>query len=133
GERSLSLQDARSRFVLSGFLELGEYIKTPVLKNSQISVILNLESGHPYNLISGQDLNLNADNPPGDRPNFLGRNVGILPGFAGLDLRFSKRVNLNEKIRLQAFLEAFNVFNRVNISEVDRVFPPDLQGNFSLP
>ncbi len=103
------------------------------MKNSQISVILNLESGHPYNLISGQDLNLNADNPPGDRPNFLGRNVGILPGFAGLDLRFSKRVNLNEKIRLQAFLEAFNVFNRVNISEVDRVFPPDLQGNFSLP
>ncbi len=131
-ERGLSLQDVRSRFVFSGLFDL-DYKNNPVLKNTKISAILNLESGRPYNLLAGQDLNLNGDNPPGDRPAFLGRNMGITPGFANLDLRLTKNFTFKESIRIETFFEAFNIFNRVNISEIDRVFTADKQGNFNLP
>lgn len=131
-ERGLSLQDVRSRFVFSGLFNL-DYKNNLILKNTQISVILNLESGRPYNLLAGQDLNLNGDNPPGDRPAFLGRNMGITPGFVNLDLRLTKNFVVKENIRAEVFVESFNVFNRVNISEVDRVFALDKQGNFNLP
>jgi hypothetical protein len=131
-ERGLSLQDVRNRFVLSGIWDLN-YTKNPFLTGFQISTILNLNSGRPYNLLAGQDLNLNGDNPPGDRPLGLGRNVGITPGFANLDLRVTKTVVINERYRFQGFIEAFNLFNRVNISDVDRIFPMNAQGGFNLP
>jgi hypothetical protein len=132
-ERGLSLQDVRSRFVLSGVWDLN-YRRTPFLRDFKISTIINLNSGRPYNLLVGEDLNMNGDSgPPGDRPLGLGRNVGITPGFANIDLRLTRSVEIKEGYRLLAFIEVFNLFNRVNISEVDRFFPPDAQGNFNLP
>jgi hypothetical protein len=135
-ERGLSLQDVRSRFVLSGVFDLS-YTKNPLLNGFQLSTIINLNSGRPYNLLAGVDLNRNGDNPPGDRPLVggvsLGRNVGITPGFASVDLRLQRALAIGERFRLQGFVEVFNMFNRVNISEVARVFPPDAQGRFNLP
>jgi len=63
-------------------------------------------------------------------PNFF---AGITPGFANIDLRLTRTVTLKEKYRIQGFVEVFNLFNRVNISEIDRTFPPDANGNFNLP
>jgi hypothetical protein len=76
---------------------------------------------------------MNGDNPPGDRPAGLGRNVGITPGFANIDLRLMRSLALQERLRLQLIAEVFNLFNRVNINEVDAIFPPDAQGQFHLP
>jgi hypothetical protein len=131
-ERGLSLQDVRHRFVASGTWELS-YTQNPLIRNFQLSTILNLNSGRPYNLLAGQDLNMNGDNPVGDRPLGLGRNAGITPGFANIDLRLTRTIAINEQIRLQGLFEIFNLFNRVNISEIDRTFPPDAQGRFNLP
>ncbi|MEW6738080.1 MAG: hypothetical protein AB1489_42790, partial [Acidobacteriota bacterium] len=131
-ERGLSLQDARSRFVASGIWDLN-YTNQPLLRNFQLSAILNLTTGRPYNLLAGVDLNQDGDNPAGDRPTGLGRNVGITPGFANFDLRFSRRININERVNIDSFVEVFNLFNRVNIRDFDRTFPPDAQGNFLLP
>ncbi|MBI4852262.1 MAG: TonB-dependent receptor [Acidobacteria bacterium] len=136
GERGLSLQDVRSRFVFSGNWELS-YTKNPFLKDFQLSTIINLESGRPYNLLAGVDLNLNGDNPPGDRPLVGGasiaRNSGLTPGFVGVDMRLTRNITFKEKYRLQLHIEAFNLFNRVNISDVNPIFTPDSQGNFNLP
>jgi hypothetical protein len=131
-ERGLSLQDVRSRFVFSGIWELS-YTKNPLLRDFSISTILNLNSGRPFNLLTGQDLNMNGDNPPGDRPLGIGRNTGITPGYANLDIRLTRTVAVNERFRFQGFVEAFNLFNRVNVSDLDRIFPADNQGNFNLP
>ncbi|MEW6734429.1 MAG: carboxypeptidase regulatory-like domain-containing protein [Acidobacteriota bacterium] len=131
-ERGLSQQDVRNRVVISGIWELS-YTKNRLLKDFQLSGILNLESGRPYNLIAGVDLNMNGDTPVGDRPLGLGRNAGITPGFASFDMRLARTLKITERFQLQAHIEAFNLFNRVNIKEIDRVFPPDLQGNFQLP
>ncbi|MEW6729722.1 MAG: TonB-dependent receptor [Acidobacteriota bacterium] len=135
-ERGLSLQDVRNRFVFSGLWNI-DYGKNPLLNGYQISTIITLNSGRPYNLLAGVDLNQNGDNPPGDRPLIggvpIGRNTGITPGFANVDLRFTRSINVNERVRIQGIVEIFNAFNRVNISDVARIFPPDSQGRFNLP
>jgi hypothetical protein len=131
-ERSLSGQDRRHRLVASGTWDL-DYTKNPFLTGFQLSTILNVNSGPPFNLLAGVDLNRNGDNPPFDRPPFVGRNAGVLPGFATVDMRLTRFVKINENIRIQGFVEIFNLFNRVNISKVDRVFPPDATGRFNLP
>lgn len=136
GERGLSLQDIRSRFVFSGTWDLS-YTKNPFLRDFQVSGIVNLESGRPYNLLAGVDLNLNGDNPPGDRPLdgsvSVARNSGLTPGFANVDMRLTRKFTVSEKYLLQFYVEAFNLFNRVNISDVNPIFAPDPNGNFNLP
>ncbi|MBI4853341.1 MAG: TonB-dependent receptor [Acidobacteria bacterium] len=135
-ERGLSLQDTRSRFVLSAVADVG-YGKSPFLSGYQLSTIVSLNSGRPYNLLAGVDLNRNNDNPVGDRPLIGGtpiaRNSGLTPGFANVDLRLTKTISYKERYKFQAFAEIFNLFNRVNINDVSRIFPPDAQGNFNLP
>ncbi|KAF0247434.1 MAG: ferrienterochelin and colicins outer membrane receptor, partial [bacterium] len=135
-ERGLSLQDVRSRFVLSGVVDVG-YGKNPLFTGYQLSTIINLNSGRPYNLLAGVDLNRNNDNPVGDRPLIgntpIARNAGLTPGFANIDLRLTRTISYKEKYKFQGFVEIFNLFNRVNINDVSRIFPPDAQGNFLLP
>ncbi|MBK7994726.1 MAG: hypothetical protein IPK14_15490 [Blastocatellia bacterium] len=132
GERGLSLQDVRSRFVFSGTWDLN-YTQNPFLRDFQVSSIINLESGRPFNLLAGQDLNLNGDNPPGDRPASLARNSGLTPGFAKVDLRVTRSITFKESYKLQLFFEGFNIFNRVNISDVNPIFPQNPDGTFNLP
>lgn len=123
GERALSLQDARHRFVASSVWELN-YWKHWLARGFGLSTIVTLNSGRPYNLLAGVDLNGNGDNPPGDRPHGLGRNAGISPGFANFDLRVTRTINFSEQRRIQLFFEAFNLFNRVNVTDFGRVFLP---------
>jgi hypothetical protein len=131
-ERGLSLQDARSRFVGSGIWQLN-YTKNPILRDFQVSVIADLTSGRPYSLFTGQDTNLNGETVPADRPPGIGRNAGVTPGFATVDLRVSRKVAFNERINLQGTVEFFNLFNRVNIQSFNNIYPADVQGNFALP
>lgn len=136
GERGLSSQDIRNRFVFSGVWDLN-YTKNPFLTGFKLSTIINANSGVPYNLLAGADLNNNGDNPPGDRPlvngGSISRNAGILPGFTSVDMRLVREVRIKERVRIEGIVEAFNLFNHTNISEVDRVFSPDPRGNFNLP
>jgi hypothetical protein len=132
GERGLSLQDVRSRFLFSGVWELN-YTQSPLLKDFKLSSIISLESGKPFNLLAGEDINLDGDNPPGDRPLGIARNAGITPGFANVDLRLTRKIKFKDKLQIEGFVETFNLFNRVNISELDRVFPRDSQNKFNLP
>jgi TonB dependent receptor/Carboxypeptidase regulatory-like domain/TonB-dependent Receptor Plug Domain len=131
-ERGLSLQDARSRFVFSGTVDFG-FIKSPLTKDLQVSTIMTLNSGRPFNLLAGQDLNLDGDQPAGDRPLSLARNAGVSPGFANVDLRLTRNLLIKERFKIQLVGEVFNIFNRVNISEFNRIFPISANGSFNLP
>jgi hypothetical protein len=130
-ERGLSYNDVRNRFVASGVWELS-YTANRWLRDFQLSTIVTLESGRPYTVRAGVDLNRNRDGTT-DRPFGIGRNTGITPGYANVDLRLTRTVSFSETARLQGFLEAFNLFNRTNVSQVVTIFPPDAQGNFNLP
>lgn len=131
-EKGYSLQDVRHRFVLSGLWNLN-YTKNPFLRDFQLSSIITLESGRPYNLLTGIDGDMDGTNPSGERPANLARNIGITPSFKSVDMRLTRGVKVNERFKFEGFVEAFNLFNRTNIREFDRLYPPDANGNFNLP
>ena len=52
----------------------------------------------------------------------LGRTTGTRPGYASVDLRLTRRIALNDTFRLELIGEVFNLFNRVNIIDVNNNF-----------
>ncbi len=54
----------------------------------------------------------------------VGRNAFVKPGFAGVDIRLSRKIYVAERINLEIIGEAFNLFNRTNISDVNPLCNP---------
>lgn len=101
-----------------------------------------MSSGIPFNITTGLDNN--GDTVPNDRPLGIGRNTGEGPGYASVDLHFSKQITFSRTegtssqaraagrhragalatlgeerrvghgSRLEIGIDAFNVLNRVN-------------------
>jgi hypothetical protein len=54
----------------------------------------------------------------------LGRDRFNTPGFFQFDLRVSKGISFGERFRLDLIADAFNLFNRTNISAVQPLCDP---------
>ena len=123
-DKAAGINDQRHRFVLSGVWDLNyasgfsSPIARGILGGWQFSGIFTAESGQPYSGFLGFDLNgdsnRNTDRTPG-----LGRDTFYLPTIVSLDPRITRNVNISEKYRLQFIVEAFNAFNRANITGVN--------------
>jgi hypothetical protein len=124
-ERGPSLQDQRHRLVLSGMYT------APYDLN--VSAIVTMASGRPYNILAGADLNGDGDGGtipgpdrartnPADASTSIGRNSGMLPTQATVDVRVNKMVPIGSRARLEAIFEVFNLFNRANFTDVNNVF-----------
>lgn len=123
-DRGPGIEDARHRFVLSGIWDLkyGSRLRgaaKAVLDGWEMSGILAVQSGLPYSGMVGPNLDLNNDgNLVNDRAPGQPRNAFRLPTTVSLDPRLTRNVAIRERMRLQLIWEAFNVFNRVNITDV---------------
>ena len=139
-ERSLSLQDQRHRFTISGTFQV-PYI------DLDLAPIVSFGSSKPFNIGTGFDRNLNDIS--NDRPNFLReigrpvwrrpgsppadvisalalaplgtagnlpRNYGIGPGTRTISLRASRTIVVREKITVRPSIDVFNVFNNTTFS-----------------
>src|SRR5207249_11754514 len=101
--------DQRHRFDLLGTVNPGSWFN--------VGVALALYSGRPYSLTTGRDdFNTGIANA---RPPDVPRNSLEGPGYADLDLRWSRDVFFDQTKRasgpaLTLGVDAFNVFNRVN-------------------
>jgi hypothetical protein len=62
--------------------------------------------------------------PPAGCDGTLGRNKFLTPDFFQWDMRLSKRVPLGERFNLDLIADAFNLFNRTNISAVNQLCDP---------
>ncbi len=117
------VNDMRHRFVVSGVWDLNAYtsnmnrIVKGVLGGWELSSIFTAQSGQPYSAVVGSDLN-NDSNRQTDRTPGLGRDTYALPATYSLDPRLTRTVNFTEKMRLQFFGEAFNLFNHFNVTGV---------------
>ena len=114
--------DQRHRLVLSGIWQLNyaEHLPAPaktLLQGWELSGILTAQSGQPYSAMVNFDLN-NDGNAATDRTPGVGRNTFYTPATVSLDPRLTRNVPLREQLRLQFIWEAFNVFNRANITGV---------------
>jgi hypothetical protein len=119
--RGPSAVDQRHRFVTSALAELPWKLR--------LSGIVTLASGRPYTALAGFDFNgdgLSANDRaravPADAASRVGRNRGLTPGFASIDLRLARRIDLPRRVALDLVAEAFNLLDRANFSEVNNVF-----------
>jgi len=105
--------------------------ETPYRLN--VSTIIRVESGRPYNILAGEDLNGDANGGaipgpdralrvPGDLSSSISRNLGTLPAQISVDLRFTHRMPLGERASVDAILDIFNLFNRANFIDVNNIF-----------
>jgi hypothetical protein len=109
GEWARADFDQRQRFSLLGTVTPGKYFK--------LGVALSLYSGQPYNETTGRDDN--HDGLANDRPAGVPRNTLQGPGYADLDLRWSRDFFLaaakkDKGPTVTLGFDAFNVLNRVN-------------------
>lgn len=124
-EYSLSAFHQKHKFVIYSVLTTPW--KNPVLRDWTFTPIVRANSGRPFNLLAGVDVNGDRSSN-GDRPllrlngldqGAIPRNVGKGPGFATVDLRVTKRIGFSENISLDLTAEAFNLTNRLNFSSVN--------------
>jgi hypothetical protein len=134
-ERGSSTQDQRHRFVLSGlYVVPGEV---------QLSSIVTIASGRPYNILAGADLNGDGNGGafppdraranPADQATSVARNTGTLPNYATVDVRVSRRFRLGGRGRVDGIFEVFNLFNRTNYTEINNIFGPGAYPANPLP
>ena len=113
----------------------------PLPYGMQVSAIVSLRTGNPWDITAGQDLNgdgVNVDRPAGLAKNTGGwandPNLALINAFRAsrgrapitmdqltlgsgdrlVDLRFMKQVKLAASARLDLFFEAYNLFNSAN-------------------
>jgi hypothetical protein len=122
---------------LSGSLEAprDEYANRfhRALEGFELNYIFTYASRLPFNILLGSDRN--NDTNFNDRPFGVGRNTGRGFDFASLDLRVSRRFNFTERLKLEALIEGFNVFNRANLQIPNNTFGTGLlpRTTFGLP
>jgi hypothetical protein len=118
-ERGLSDFDQRHKIVAYAAIETGKS-GNPFFSNFQFAPVFRYNSGHPFNLLAGADVNGDRHST-NDRPIGAAHNTGLGPDFFSFDMRISRRVKLSEKSELQVMAEGFNLFNRTNYASVNNV------------
>lgn len=123
-----------------------------ILADFTLSPIIELSSGRPFNVHSAVDTNFDfssqTDRPnvvvpgspapvgvdvfntpagsfylPGEgQTGSVGRTTGTRPGYASVDFRLTRRIALTDRVTLELIGECFNLFNRVNIIDVNNNF-----------
>ena len=88
----------------------------------EVAPIFTVESGRPVNPLTGIDSNRSHSFPLSARPPGLGRKSLQTPLLANVDFRILKFFPLSKTARLDLVAEAFNLFNRTNITQINPIF-----------
>jgi hypothetical protein len=134
GELADSRYDQRHRFVASALFDLPigdeEDLKpgevpawwVRALTNIELAPIFTIGSRRQLNPIVGTDVSGTHAWPFTDRPVAYGRNSLLLPPSATLDLRLLKFFRIKPHGKLDLVVEAFNVLNRTNVTQLNGVY-----------
>jgi hypothetical protein len=123
GERGLSDFDQRHKLVIAGVVESpfsgsSSNSLARIFANFQLAPIVRYNSGHPFNLLTGSDVNGDRHST-NDRPIGVAHNTGVGPDYASFDMRVSRRFKLTERATLNVIAEGFNIFNTINYAAVN--------------
>ena len=121
-ERALSRQHVahRATIALGGFTPMA----SGPLHALSFSAAISANSGRPFTVFAGRDVNGDG-NPNSDRAGLLGRGTLRGPAYAAVDLSASWRVPIGRRLRSDVRLDAFNLFNRANIRDLNTVWGSD--------
>lgn len=133
-EKAVSVLDQRKRFVSSVvwsplFFENSDPAVRAILHGWQLSSILTLADGRPIDAtVSGSPTSSLTPGKSGGigsgllgvsgdtRAPWLSRGAYLTAGLANVDFRLQRTFRLTERARLEFMGEAFNLFNRTNIT-----------------
>jgi len=110
----------------------GSGVWNTIANHNQAGIVVQVNSGLPYNIRSNLDLNLDGVTDA-DRPNFVARNSRTLGTFSTVDLRYSRFVAISSAVRAEVLAEFKNLFNRQNVRAVNSVVATDAIGNPRSP
>ncbi|HET7219901.1 MAG TPA: hypothetical protein VFJ02_17710, partial [Vicinamibacterales bacterium] len=126
-DRTAGNNDQRHRFVLSGVYDTNGFadrfhgFTRGLLQNWSFSAILTAQSGQPYTArVGAADLNGDGNTRNDIAPGTV-RNQFRLSSIVSFDPRVARDVRIRAA-RLQLIWEAFNLFNRDNISGVETTY-----------
>jgi hypothetical protein len=132
-ERAASLQHQQQRLTFNALWELpigdeepGKPPKddwvTRIFGHIELAPIVTFDSGRPVNPLTGVDSSGSHALPLSDRPFGFGRNSLRTPMVANIDFRVLKYIPFGKTARLDLVAEAFNLFNRANVSQINPIF-----------
>jgi outer membrane receptor protein involved in Fe transport len=126
-DRTAGNNDQRHRFVLSGIYDTNgladrlDGVLAAIVRRWSFSAILTAQSGQPYTArIGAVDLNGDGNNRNDIAPG-TARNEFRLPSIVTFDPRIAREIPVGGA-QVQLIWEAFNLFNRDNISAVDTTY-----------
>ena len=120
-DRGLSAFDERHKVVIAGVFD--SPWKSPVISGFQLAPIFSYNSGHPFNLLAGGEVNGN-NHTTNQRPIGAGRDTGLGPSYTNFDMRLSWRHKVHEKTTVLLTAEGFNIANHTNFASVNNVVGP---------
>ena len=130
-DRGPNVLDTRHTFagsiVAAPAINVSNPVGRAVLNDNQFGVMLQFNSGLPFNVRSNQDLN--KDGLLSDRPLGVGRNSLYLPHRYNVDLRYSRFIPIRGSVRAEVVAEFKNLFNNRQTAGVNRVVSTDPGGN----
>ena len=148
-EWAVSRQHQQQRLVFNGLWDLpigdaeaGKPTATDpisrIFGHIEVAPIFSVESGRPVNPLTGYDTYGTLAWPLTARPAGLGRNSARTPGLVNMDFRVLKYFpfpSVSKAAKLDLVAEAFNLFNRANVSQVNPVYGAGAlaQGGWLLP
>jgi hypothetical protein len=120
-DRGLSEFDQRHKVVVAGVFD--SPWKETILSGFQLAPIFTYNSGHPFNLLAGGEVNGN-NHTTNQRPIGAPRDAGLGPDLITFDMRLTWQHKLNENMNLQFTAEGFNIANRTNFASVNNEVGP---------
>jgi hypothetical protein len=128
-ERALSDFDQRHKVVVAAIAE--SPWQNRILSGFELAPVITYNSGHPFNLLAGADIN--GDNHfTNDRPPGAPRNSGLGPNYVNFNMRLSRSFKFGEDRVLRLTAEGFNITNRTNYSSVNNIVGAAFEPPFNV-
>ena len=132
-DQALSLQHQQQRLVFNALWELPIGDEEPgkpaqdnwvtrVFGHIEVAPIFTVESGRPFNPLTGVDSSRDGAFPLSSRPLGFGRNSLRSPALVNMDFRVLKYFPVGKTAHLDLVAEAFNLFNRANVVQINPIF-----------
>ena len=129
-ERAVSDFDQRHKVVFAATLA-SPWEHSPWLSGFELAPIVSYNSGHPFNLLAGSDINGDG-HFTNDRPPSTPRNSGQGPNYADFDMRLSRMFKLWRESTLTFTAEGFNIPNRTNYASVNNIVGAEFAPPFEV-
>jgi hypothetical protein len=110
--------DQRHRIVFDGTIHspmsTGKNVWERLSHGFQLGTMMQYYSALPFNITAGSNTIQGTGARPTMNGSFISRNAGTGFDFINVNARLSRTFQANEQFRIEAVLEAFNLFNHVN-------------------